>query len=119
MITRNEILKGQEIPPEFEANLAVLLQRLNKFRLMYGKPMIVTSGYRTVEHNKAIGGAKLSRHCVCMACDFADKDGEIKAWVKDNPEILEICDLYMEDPLVTLTWIHLDTLPRKTRIFKP
>ena len=119
MISRDEILKGQEIPPEYEANLAVLLERLNKFRFMYGKPMIVTSGYRTVEHNKAIGGAKLSRHCVCMACDFADQDGEIKAWVKDNPEVLEICDLYMEDPLACPSWIHLDTLPRKTRVFKP
>ena len=118
MITKDEILKGQEIPPEFEANLAVLLQRVNKFRLMYGKPMIVTSGYRTVEHNKAIGGAKLSRHCVCMACDFADSDGAIKQWVKENPEVLEICDLYMEDPERCSGWIHLDTLPRKNRVFK-
>lgn len=119
MITRDEILKGQVIPQEFEANLAALLERLNKFRLMYGKPMVVTSGYRTPAHNKKIGGAKWSRHCVCMAADFADQNQDIKNWVKDNPNVLEDCDLYMEDPSVTPTWIHLDIMPRKTRIFKP
>ena len=119
MITREEILKGQTIPPEFEANLAELLKRLNKFRAIYGKPMTVVSGYRTPEHNKAIGGAKLSRHCVCMACDFADFDGQLKEWIEDHPDVLKECDLYMEAPESTPTWVHLDILTRKTRVFKP
>lgn len=34
------------------------------------KPVTILSGYRSVEHNKAIGGAKKSSHVKGMACDI-------------------------------------------------
>jgi len=118
MITRQEVVGLHEIPKELEGNLETLLERVNKFRQLYGEPMIVTSGYRTRQHNEMIGGSKDSHHMLCMACDFYDPSGKLKAYIKENPDILETCDLYQEDPEKTKMWVHLDTFPRKNRVFK-
>lgn len=118
MISREELLKGETLPLHLEQNLTTLLERLNNFRDLYGKPMIVTSGYRTEAHNYKIGGAPYSKHCQAMACDFFDFDGKIKLWIKNNTQVLVDCDLYMEDPIKTPTWVHLDIFKRKTRVFK-
>ena len=37
---------------------------LDPLRELYGKPIIVNSGYRCIKLNKAIGGAKNSQHLV-------------------------------------------------------
>tara|TARA_Y100000310_G_scaffold304962_2_gene344644 strand:- start:575 stop:997 length:423 start_codon:yes stop_codon:yes gene_type:complete len=38
------------------------LEKLETLRNQYGKPLIVTSGYRSPSHNKAVGGAPDSMH---------------------------------------------------------
>lgn len=48
---------------EFMANLEAL-------RIDFGKPMIVTSGFRSREHNERIGGAPNSQHLFGNAVDF-------------------------------------------------
>lgn len=52
------------------------MRRLQSLRNLYRKPMIITSGYRSVEHNKAIGGAPTSMHLQGKAADIlvAGKD---------------------------------------------
>jgi zinc D-Ala-D-Ala carboxypeptidase len=123
MISIDEILMGRatlsELPEELQKNVQILLERVNKFRQIYGKPMIVNSGYRRPEDNAAANGSPTSPHMLCMACDFKDNDGALKQYVKDNPSVLETCDLYQEDPASTPTWIHLDIRKRDNRIFKP
>ena len=47
-----------------------LLDALEAFRAIAGKPVIVTSGYRCPEHNKAVGGAKNSQHTQGLAADI-------------------------------------------------
>lgn len=123
MIDSKEVLgdnKLESLTPELQANLADLLVKLNKFRTEYGIPMIVNSGYRTPEHNAAIGGAKDSAHCHCQAADFADKDGALKAFIAKDPDVLVRCDLYQEDPASTPTWVHLQSRVIKSghRVFK-
>ena len=49
MIKPEEILKGQICPPELQANLNTLVERLNMVRDDYGFPMVVSSGYRSKE----------------------------------------------------------------------
>jgi hypothetical protein len=119
MISREEISKGQLIPPKLEANLQLLLERLNKFRKEYAKPMIVVSGYRQSNHNRKIGGAPNSAHLSCQAADFADVDRTLTKFCTN--EVLQKFDLYMEDPSHTPTWVHLQTRPTKSgrRIFIP
>lgn len=120
MISRDEVLMGREVEypltPALENNLKLLLEAVNKLRALYGKPMHVSSGYRPGAFNKAAGGAPNSSHLQCMAVDFKDADGAIKAWITKS--ILEECGLYMEDPDRTPTWLHVDIRRRKNRVFK-
>lgn len=126
MITRQEVLmkrdKDYPLTPELEANLVKLLECLNKFRAMYGKPMYVSSGYRPAAINATVkGAAKKSNHMICLACDFADKDGELDKWCMANLDKLEEAGLYLEDPAATPNWCHLQAVPPKSgkRVFKP
>lgn len=43
---------------------------LEDIRMMFGRPIIVTSGYRSPELNVAIGGSRNSSHMGGMAADF-------------------------------------------------
>lgn len=95
------------LSPEQEQNLEQLIVALNKLRTAYGKPMYVTSGYRPPSVNTAVGGAKKSSHMSCQACDFADSDGSLDEWCLANLDILEECGLYLESPMHTLGWCHL------------
>lgn len=63
--------------------VAINLQRLVKnvldpLREAYGRPIIVTSGYRSPRLNAAVGGAPRSQHCLGEAADIRT--------VSDRPE---------------------------------
>lgn len=47
-----------------------LLQMLEQVRAYFGKPVYITSGYRTEEYNKSVGGATHSYHVKGMASDI-------------------------------------------------
>ena len=47
------------------------LDKLQALRLRLGKPLIVLSAYRSPEHNRAVGGAKASKHMEGIAFDIA------------------------------------------------
>jgi hypothetical protein len=125
MITRDEVLMGRDkqypLTPELESNLQELLRRLNMFRQMYARPMVVSSGYRPSVLNEQVGGAKNSAHMTCEACDFHDSDKQLRKFILEDPNVLEVCDLYCEDFRYTPTWVHLQTRRVKSgkRIFKP
>ena len=52
---------------------------LEPIRLKYGKPIIVTSGYRSMALNKAVGGSKTSQHLLGQAADIKASQNENKA----------------------------------------
>jgi uncharacterized protein YcbK (DUF882 family) len=47
---------------------------MEKIRAEYGMPIYITSGYRTPEHNKKVGGVTNSQHIYGEACDFTGRD---------------------------------------------
>lgn len=47
-----------------------LVSILQKIREHFGKPLTITSAYRTPTHNKACGGAAYSQHLYGRAADF-------------------------------------------------
>lgn len=47
-----------------------LVEVLQKIREHFGKAVVISSGYRTENHNKAVGGAACSRHLYGMAADI-------------------------------------------------
>jgi uncharacterized protein YcbK (DUF882 family) len=50
-----------------------LLELLDEIRAIYGKPIVITSGYRTPEHNASLGknASKNSSHLKGLAVDIA------------------------------------------------
>ncbi len=121
MISRDEILMGRDkefpLSSELEDNLNNLLVAVNKLSSLYGKPMVVTSGYRPGHYNWDAHGAASSPHITCQAVDFKDQDNKIKEWL--TPEILTQCGLYQEDPQYTPTWVHVQIRTTHNRVFKP
>ncbi len=48
-----------------------ILHMLDAARKIYGKPMKINSGYRTISHNKRVGGVSSSSHIKGLAADIA------------------------------------------------
>lgn len=126
MITREEVLMGRDkdfpLDKEQEANLEKLLKALNKLRKAYGKPMVVSSGYRPAAINANVkGAAKKSNHIMCLACDFKDLDGKLDEWMLENLDVLAECGLYLESPQHTPGWSHVQCVAPKSgnRVFIP
>ncbi len=87
-----------------------LVNALEKLREEIGLPVIVTSGYRCPEHNKAVGGEPNSQHTRGMAADVQVKGltpAEIYAAAVKVPEFGGFG--------VASTFVHLDvrTTPAK------
>ncbi len=51
---------------------------LEPIRKEFGGPVVITSGYRDPEYNKAIGGSPTSQHIFGEACDFLIKGVDSK-----------------------------------------
>lgn len=110
--------------PEIDANLLIVLEKMNKIRTAYGKIMVVTSGLRdTVQQNTLIAAGKSnapkSHHLTGEACDILDTDGELHKWCKDNEKILEDIGLWMEERQGV--WQHFQIVAPKSghRWFQP
>ena len=54
-------------PVFVDSSLAALLQ---KIRDHFGRPVVITSGYRTAAHNRSVGGAAYSQHLYGRAADI-------------------------------------------------
>jgi len=61
------------LPDRLMENLMDLAALLERVRVIAGCPIVVHSGWRTVEHNAAVGGSKTSDHLTGSASDFHPK----------------------------------------------
>lgn len=123
MISMDELLnhkyKLENCTDTQKKNLPVLLERVNKVRLLWDKPMTVTSGLRSVEDHLRIYAAKgitdvskipmMSRHLSGAAVDIADEGLILTAWLKEYPHILENSELWCEDG--NKNWVHFQIVP--------
>lgn len=138
LITEAEILKNckkEDIPTDHQKNLEVLLERINKVRYAWNKPMRVTSGYRSMDDHiriyKALAAQRgvpydeskvpmASKHLSCAAVDISDPDGKLYKWVQDNIPLMEEIELWMEEK-DDQARVHFQIYPPKSgkRFFKP
>jgi len=90
-------------------NLRLLSQKLEAIRELLGKPIVITSGFRTAEHNRSVGGAKFSQHLYGKAADIVVpglSPAEVLAVVKGH---WEGGIGYYPDKPRRKGWLHLDT----------
>lgn len=127
MLQMQELLKNYQLEDqsqEIQDNLQLLLTRVNIIRSVWGKPMTVTSGLRTMEDHLRVYREKAeragvpfdqskvpmqSRHLYGMAVDISDPNKELQTWCKANEKILEEAKLWMEDFSATPNWCHFQT----------
>lgn len=123
MIKESEINpKGYTLTEEQSRNLPILLERINKVRQAYGKPMIVTSGIRSEADQKRINpSAPKSNHLKALACDISDPNGDLFRWLLQNLDKMKEWGLYLEDFRYTPTWVHFQAIAPASgkRIFVP
>lgn len=130
MISMDELLGGKELEDQsddIQANLPILLERVNKIRTLWGKSMTVTSGVRTMEDHLRIYREKAeaagvpfdeskvpmkSKHLYGQAVDIADSGLNLTTWLKANPQILVDAQLWCEEG--NANWVHFQILPPKS-----
>lgn len=124
MISLKEILMGraefQSLPKDVQSNLMILLERINKIRSAYGKPMKVNDGIRIKGLNDY--GAKSSNHYLGAAIDIDDDaQGTLWKWCYANRKLLKEVGLWCEHPSWThyidsktkqeRSWMHFQIIP--------
>lgn len=135
MITWQEILcnyKESEIPDEHLANMKKLHEAVNKLRLAFGKSLLVSNCYRSLDHhlliykNMGITDKKKipmkSKHLQGLAVDLAGPNtAAFKKFILANLKLVEELGLYFEDFSVTKNWVHAQLIAPKSgkRFFMP
>ena len=98
-----------------DQTLVVLLQAIREH---FGKPITITSGYRTAAHNAAVGGAKSSQHLLGRAADIQVQGVSVE-------DVAAYAEALMPDwggvgryPVKSgraKGWVHVDTRAKKSR----
>lgn len=61
---------GVAVPKNLYPNMQLLANNLQVIRDHINEPLFINSAFRTVEHNKTVGGSKNSQHLLCKAADI-------------------------------------------------
>lgn len=111
--------KGIDNTPDSraKANLSELVANvLDPLREAWGKPIVVTSGYRSTKLNRAVGGSSRSQHCKGEAADIRTLSD--RKW--ENQQLFNLIkklDLPY-DQLIDeygYDWIHVSYVPGANR----
>lgn len=90
-------------------NLTALVENvLQPVRDKFG-PVVVTSGYRSPDVNKAIGGSATSDHCKGQAADFEvlGKDNrELAIWIAENMQFTQLILEFYKPGVPDSGWVH-------------
>lgn len=63
-------INNEPTDPTIISNINYTMERLDEIREKYGKPIIITSGYRCLKLNKLVGGKPNSFHLKGLAADL-------------------------------------------------
>lgn len=111
--------KGIDNTPDatVRANLTALVANiLDPLREAYGKPIVVSSGYRSPKLNRAVGGAAKSQHVTGQAADIHT----LSDTPADNKKLYDMI-LKLKLPFDQLineydfNWVHVSFSPRNRR----
>lgn len=107
---------------DVESNARELLLRVNALLAAVGFKTAVNSGWRPAAYNATVPGAAMfSKHITGCAIDLADPEGELDNLLYEDQRFLIEHQLWMENPLATKGWCHLQSIPPKSgrRVFIP
>lgn len=116
-LTRSVTAKNRRIDnspnAEVTSNLAILAKTvLEPLRKKYGKPIVVSSGYRSEKLNRIVGGSKTSQHIRGQAADITSLTDSQKG----NKELFELAKSMVENGEIKVgqlideydyNWVHI------------
>ena len=111
-----------ELTDELRANAQVTVDKGNQLLAAFGDDRGQRSGWRPQSVNDATpNAARHSRHITCEAIDINDEDRKLQEWCMDNQAKLVEFGLWMEHPIATPDWLHVQTVapPSGKRAFFP
>ena len=98
---------------EITSNLLELSTKiLQPIRNVYGKPIVISSGYRCTKLNKAVGGVSTSQHVKGEAADI----DTVSDTVQHNKELFKLIEKRVKDGTIIVgqlideynyNWIHV------------
>ena len=111
--------KGIDNTPDatVKANLTALVANiLDPLREAYGKPIVVSSGYRCPKLNRTVGGAAKSQHVTGQAADIHT----LSDTPADNKKLFDLIQSLKLpfDQLINeynFNWVHVSYSPRNRR----
>jgi len=95
--------------------LTVVLQCIREH---FGKPVVITSGYRTAAHNAVVGGAKSSQHLLGRAADIRVPGvsvEDVAAYAESLMPDWGGVGRYPVKAGRATGWVHVDTRANKSR----
>lgn len=98
-----------------DEELVVLLQCIREH---FGKPLHITSGYRTAAHNAAVGGSKSSQHLLGRAADIQVAGVSVEDVAAYAESLLPGWGGVGRYPVKAgraKGWVHVDTRAKKSR----
>lgn len=120
-LTKSDAAKRSKInntPNKQEENnlIALVNYILDPLREAYGKPIIVTSGFRCERLNKLVNGSKTSQHRYGQAADIRT----VEDTVEENKKLFDLAqELNLPfDQLIdeyNFDWVHVSYSPRNRR----
>ena len=111
--SQTAIRKGIDNRPSMahEDNLQALAQALfQPLRDWYGKPITISSGYRSPQLNEAIGGSSSSQHCKGQAADIevaGVPNYHLAKWIKENTDFDQVILEFYTPGIPDSGWVHV------------
>lgn len=96
-------------PRQIEAMRALCTNVLEPARAHFGKPIKISSGYRSPALNRAIGGSSSSDHCKGRAADFEISgvpNYELARWIEDNCNYRQLILEFYTPGEPNSGWVH-------------
>lgn len=115
----SEIIQNRTTNSIYVENAENLITLLDKIREEYGKPIIISGGFRTKEQNEACGGSPNSQHLTGQAVDLqpgstdGDRMENLRKIFKAAWRVAGYDQLIWEHPKGTRGWVHVSLVNKK------
>jgi hypothetical protein len=118
--TEFQTAQDEEVKPYISTLKMLCLYILEPVRLFYGKPVVISSGFRGKTLNAKIGGVANSQHCSGQAADFTVKGIPNEDIIKDinNGKLSIYFGQCIHETINGKDWIHI-SLGYPYRLDKP
>lgn len=106
---------GSDFPPQVISNIESLAKALQIIRNTLKAKITITSGYRSPEHNRKVGGAQNSTHVRGLAADFKVSGKKPTDVVMVIEQLIAAGRIPQGGLKAYSTWIHYDIRGERAR----